>query len=205
MHIVILSYCLHQPNLVIHHWLMLCPIHLALTTVMSTRSFFFEASQGRQSNARACIPHGIIRKHWALSHASLWLWCIHHRSQQPCLMLHGFYCESFHKFVTPKTKSCYKRHLRWSYSWNSTNNQGWLHHIAIDDFALVLDLPHAFLSSQHWSQQANYHFLMPHWTIMKQYSHECKLYWGQKTFIKRILLDQKHSTLHFIWHPIPQK
>ena len=81
--------------------------------------------------------------------------------------------------------------------WNITDDRGRIHHVAIDDSAFVPNLPHALLSPQHWSQQANDHFPMPHGTIMEQYSHECKLYWGQKKFVKTIPLDPKYNTPRF--------
>ena len=84
--------------------------------------------------------------------------------------------------------------------WNITDNQGRLHHMAIDNSALVPDLPHALLSPQHWSQKANDHFPIPHGTIMEQ----CKLYWGQKNSLTqfRWILS---TTLHvFIWHLVLQ-
>ena len=59
--------------------------------------------------------------------------------------------------------------------WNITDDQGRIHHVAIDDSAFIPVLPLALLSPQHWSQQANNHFPMTHGTIMEQYSHECKL------------------------------
>ena len=106
----------------------------------------------------------------------------------------------------PNTKSSYKIILDGLtikafgvVHWDIANDQGCLHYIANHNSALVLP---ALLSQQHWNLEANDHFLMPQGTIMDQYSHECKLYWGQKKLSKQFPWIQ-NTTLHiFIWHPV---
>ena len=77
--------------------------------------------------------------------------------------------------------------------WNLWDDQRYFHHTAIHDATLVQDLPHALLSPQHWSQQANNHFPCSHGTCMQQLSNK----WQQQQFVKMIPLDPKYNTQRF--------
>ena len=166
-------------------------MHLTLATATSTRSSFSKMIWGRKSSAKAHVLNGIIRKHWAMFHASIWV-----NDHASCCMDDNV--NHFTNLRCPKQKVVTKgitdgltiKAFGIIY-WNITDHRGHIHHIAINDSALVPDLPHALLSLQHWSQQAKDYFPMPCGTILEQYSHKCKLYWGQKKIIKTIPLDPK--------------
>ena len=171
---------------------LLRPMFFALATVTSTRSSFSKMIRGRKSSARAYVLHDIIRKHWAMPHASIWI--NNHASQFMDANVNHFtnlQCPEQKVVTKGITDGLIIIKAFGTVHWNITDDQGWIHHIAIDDSSLVPDLPHALLSPKHWIQQENDHFPKPHGTIMEQYLHDSKLYWGQKKIVTTIPLDPK--------------
>ena len=63
----------------------------------------------------------------------------------------NIYC--FTNVRHPKNMTFTKGIASWMVHWHSQDNQGQLHHIAIHDASLVLDLPQALLSPQHRSNK----------------------------------------------------